>query len=283
MRRRLWPSPLDQPLHPPPYLEVPREPAPDYGSHPLPMRRVQSSAAIVRTSADLPRTPLQRLASVGLDCVDDGGDRRERARRYGLDYLTPRQRFVVRRCRELAVVPAVFGLVSALVRAYRGSGATAEWSASDVLTLLSRSEHLLTAMWCTVAGYLAYCIMDGLMVRWLVMYRVLAAIVRMLTFAMLIVVTEQLVIAGLTPTRDGYGVGYLLHIWIVISCALTMVYTGQNFVTSNLWEEGQKRYFDMYNITVFAVVPVGVASFVTLVLLLRTLVILRLDIERVVG
>lgn len=39
-----------------------------------------------------------------------------------------------------------------------------------------------------------------------------------------------------------------------------------------------KRKIDLYNLIVFAVVPIGVASFVSMVGLVRLLVILRLDI-----
>ena len=39
------------------------------------------------------------------------------------------------------------------------------------------------------------------------------------------------------------------------------------------------RFFDFYKIVVFAVVPVGMASFITMIGLLRSLLILRLDID----
>ena len=41
-----------------------------------------------------------------------------------------------------------------------------------------------------------------------------------------------------------------------------------------------KRTIDLYNITVFCVVPVGLASFITMVGLLRNLFIQRLDVEQ---
>ncbi|AGO14216.1 AaceriAER423Cp [[Ashbya] aceris (nom. inval.)] len=42
----------------------------------------------------------------------------------------------------------------------------------------------------------------------------------------------------------------------------------------------KKRSIDLYNITVFCVVPVGLASFVTMLGLLRNLIIQRLDVEQ---
>ena len=42
-----------------------------------------------------------------------------------------------------------------------------------------------------------------------------------------------------------------------------------------------RRFFDFYNIVVFAVVPVGLASFVTMIGILRSLLILRIDVDQV--
>ncbi|AMD22838.1 HHR069Wp [Eremothecium sinecaudum] len=46
------------------------------------------------------------------------------------------------------------------------------------------------------------------------------------------------------------------------------------------FEFSKKRSIDLYNITVFCVVPVGMASFITMLGLLRKLVIYRLDVEQ---
>ena len=58
-----------------------------------------------------------------------------------------------------------------------------------------------------------------------------------------------------------------------------MAYIIQNFVTSNLALEHKSRSVDLYNIAVFAVVPVGIASFLTMISLLWSLMILRIDLE----
>lgn len=140
------------------------------------------------------------------------------------------------------------------------------------------SEHFLTGVWCIVSGYLSYSVLDGLMVRWIVTYLTSAAIVRMLSMSMIIVTVEQYLVA--TFSAQGYSYG--LHIWILISCGLTVLFIIQNFVTLNLDLKDGKvraRFFDFYKIAVFAVVPVGLASFITMIGLLRSLLILRLDLE----
>lgn len=99
-----------------------------------------------------------------------------------------------------------------------------------------------------------------------------------------------MLLASLSPNGD-----YYLHTWILISCVLTGAYIWQNYITSNLnygvnmdqekprrkyLRFSKKRTIDLYNITVFCVVPVGLASFITMIGLLRNLVIQRLDVEQ---
>lgn len=233
------------------------------------------------------------------------------------------------------------------------------------LTKARASEHLLCALWCLVSLYLTYAILDSLMVRWIVKYSTLAAILRMFSMSMIIVTFESMLLASLSPDMN-----YFLHTWILISCILTAVYIWQSYLTSDLnyvrnhkeklraladsgglddsgmsfdvsqfddysetdgeyevvtpdedIQQGNihrrttsgnitgsrsstpstvrnqrrskkkkslngtfnftsKRYIDLYNITVFCVVPVGIASFITMVGLLRNLFIQRLDVEQ---
>lgn len=202
------------------------------------------------------------------------------------------------------------------------------------LTTARASEYLLCALWCVVSLYLTYSILDSLMVRWIVKYSTLAAILRMFAMSLIIITTELLLLASLSPNGD-----YYLHTWILVSCIMTAAYIWQSYLTSNLnymsqddydaAEEGadcntrkepspvaledissssaslnsvasscslqkrknkrkshrsfkftKKRTIDLYNIIVFCVVPVGLASFITMVGLLRNLVIQRLDVEQ---
>lgn len=110
----------------------------------------------------------------------------------------------------------------------------------------------------------------------IVTYSTLGAILRVLSCSTMNIVMIQSLHSLLSPDRT-----YLLHIWILISCILTVAYIIQNFVTSNLALSGKKnnRSVDLYNIAVFAVVPVGIASFITMLGLLRSLLILRLGLE----
>lgn len=230
------------------------------------------------------------------------------------------------------------------------------------LTNTRSSEYFLAGVWCIVAGYLSYSILDGLMVRWIVMYSAPAAIVRMLSMSLFIIFLIEMLSIIFNP--DG---GYTLPAWIAISCVLTVVYIIQNFVTSNLRvtdhtssllsskvhddsqeddrvtstitttqqdltsstptisEQQQqqlnsasiqhhissinsinstlsningsinnnnntasiitkklnkvRRTVDLYNITVFAVVPIGLASFLTMIGLIRLIIIMRLELN----
>lgn len=146
--------------------------------------------------------------------------------------------------------------------------------ASRPISACGASEIFMAGIWCLVAGYLSYAVLDGLVVRWIVTYSTPAAIVRMLSGACLNIAMIQGLFSVLSPDRT-----HLLHVWILISCILTGAYIIQNFVTSNLALEKKSRYFDLYKIAVFAVVPVGLASFMTMVSLLRSLMILRMDLE----
>lgn len=234
----------------------------------------------------------------------------------------------------------------------------------SALTTARASEYLLCSLWCVVSLYLSYAILDSLMVRWIVKYSTVAAILRMFSMSLIIVTLELLLLSSLSPELD-----YFLHTWILISCVLTAVYIWQSYLTSDLKyfrnQEGEvqedtsareesddddddgngngdvdvdedshvvavdedavdvlpydplsddsdgrlfpvnrpssshsqsprrskksskkafkfttKRTIDLYKITVLCVVPVGLASFITMLGLLRNLFIQRLDVEQ---
>lgn len=191
----------------------------------------------------------------------------------GLKFLNARQHFLLAACRDVSLIPCIVGLF----RSWWVLVLESLSSLSAGITSARMSEHFLTGVWCLVAGYLSYSVLDGLMVRWIVTYSTSAAIVRMLLMLTILMAIEQYLVAAFSA--EGYT--YALHTWILISCALTLLYIVQNFVTSNIDLKGKKRarFFDFYNIAVFAVVPVGVASFITMIGLLRSLLILRLDVD----
>ncbi|EDO16925.1 hypothetical protein Kpol_1020p34 [Vanderwaltozyma polyspora DSM 70294] len=210
----------------------------------------------------------------------------------------------------------------------------------DSITRASSSEYILCALWCLVSLYLTYSILDSLMVRWIVKYSTVAAILRMFSMSILLVTLELVLLSSFSPQSD-----YYLHTWILISCILTAAFIWQSYLSSNLnyvseddddeedelilrkydgrayrvnnnsaestirptssdsvstdnstmtsrerkrrkkslksFKFTKKRTIDLYNITVFCVVPVGLASFITMVGLLRNLFIQRLDVEQI--
>lgn len=248
----------------------------------------------------------------------------------------------------------------------------------ESLVTARASEYLFCSLWCLVALYLSYAILDSLMVRWIVKYSTVAAILRMFSMSLIFVSFELLLLNSLSPENN-----YYLHTWILISCILTCGYIWQSYLTSDLnyirrngrrldgsddpepetrtgsssssndysdrtvglsmgmagdigsdtdqidvdrsdsdndddirtlsdtsgsgrvtrrstphaprlrkksksqtkldmasFSFSTKRTIDLYNITVFCVVPVGLASFITMVGLLRNLFIQRLDVEQ---
>lgn len=205
----------------------------------------------------------------------------------GLKFLNPKEHFALACCRDLSLVPCLIGLFESWKRVFNDTDLQA--SKQNVfyslagkelhhsITSARSSEHFLTGVWCIVAGYLSFSVLDNLMIRWIVTYLTSAAIVRMLSMSLIIMSAEQYLVS--TFSAEGYKYG--LHIWILISCGLTLCYIGQNFVTLNLdlKRKTRAKFFDFYNIAVFAVVPVGLASFITMIGLLRSLLILRLDIQ----
>lgn len=198
----------------------------------------------------------------------------------GLNFLNARQHFALALCRDSVLIPSLYNSFKCFRHSYKLYNSSDPGYENHVLSILTRpssSEHMIAGIWCIVAAYLSFSVIDGLMVRWIVTYQTGAAILRVLALSMLLITIEQATLAILSPA--GF---YSLHTWILISCILTVFYIVQSFVTSNLDLKNDKkpRSVDYYNITVFAVVPIGVASFISMIGLLRVLLILRLDLER---
>ena len=237
----------------PPSFDTPNEIAPQLSS--------TSSSLSLLTIPTHPTTPPTMSST-------------HKLKQLGLKFLNARQHFALAVCRDLSLVPPLIGLFQSWKRVFFDP------DPSSILTSARISEHFLTGVWCIVSSYLSYSVLDGLIVRWIVTYSTSAAIVRVLLMSTIIATVEQYLVATFTATGYKYG----LHIWILISCLLTLAYIAQNFITSNIDLKGKRRarFFDFYNIAVFAVVPVGMASFLTMVVLLRSLLILRIDIEGLV-
>ncbi|VVT50809.1 uncharacterized protein SAPINGB_P002887 [Magnusiomyces paraingens] len=190
----------------------------------------------------------------------------------GLKIFNARFHFLLGLSRGLSVLPCAIGAWSCLWNAYTVRRAMMDHN--PAFASLRSSQLVLAAIWCVVAGYLAYSVLDGLMDRWLVTYSTPAVIVRLVSSAVLTISMMHALVSVLAPDTT-----YRLHVWILISCILTVAYTVQNFVTSNLSLEKKRRSVDLYNIAVFAVVPVGLASFLTMLGLLRSIMILQYQYE----
>lgn len=208
----------------------------------------------------------------------DHGQRLQRIKQLGLKFLNARQHMVLALCRDILLIPPIVGLCQLWLRVFFHNYYD-DPVLRNSLTQARELEHFLTGTWCIVLAYLTYLVIDGLLVRWIVTYLTLAAIVRVLLMLMLLIALEQYLV--LTFSAQGYQYG--LHIWLLISCGLTALYIGQTFVTLNIDVKGKKRrrFFDFYKIAVFGVLPVGIALFISMIVLLRSLLILRIDIDAV--
>ncbi|CCF60147.1 hypothetical protein KAFR_0J00790 [Kazachstania africana CBS 2517] len=201
-----------------------------------------------------------------------------------LNRLTAKQHLFMALCRDVSLLPPIIYLFKSLNQTYQTI--YQQQITTDLYDFIGprASEHLLCSIWCFVSLYLSYVILDSLMVRWIVKYSTVAAILRMFSMSLILVTFEYMLLASLSPNND-----YFLHTWILISCVLTGAYIWQNYLTSDLnykhfkdkFQWNKKKTIDLYNIIVFCVVPVGIASFITMLGLLRILFIGRLDIQQV--
>ncbi|KAK9375033.1 N-glycosylation protein-domain-containing protein [Lipomyces chichibuensis] len=178
------------------------------------------------------------------------------------DLIRPGQNFTHMICKALSLPPSIHGIYGCLYEA---------WKVTNAPNGPARSlELVLAALWAGVSAYLFYAFIDGLMLRWLVMYSSPATILRLLSINTLMAAMTRLVLT--TFADDPVN---LLPTWILIACILTAAYAIQNFVTSNIAIEERARRVDIYHIAVFAVVPVGIASFITMLGLIRSLMVIR--------
>ncbi|KAG7813633.1 hypothetical protein KL921_001179 [Ogataea angusta] len=223
------------------------------------------------------------LFGISSTATTDLNRQRNSLKELGLKRLSPREHIAVAICRDFSLLVIIKNL-AVLWHSWYTMMYDEPFQIN--VTSVRASEFFLAGIWCMVSGFLSYSILDGLMVRWIVMYAIQAAIVRMLSMSLLIVALVEV----LTFMFNNKQNEYCLPVWILISCVMTLIYIIQNFVTSNLRLDSHlqdkdepkpqnkvPRTVDLYNITVFAVVPIGLASFVTMIGLIRLVLILRLE------
>ena len=197
-----------------------------------------------------------------------GNIKRSSIKQLGLKFLNARQHFLLASCRDVSLIPPLIGLIRSWRMIYSNDANNySQVLNGDGVTLIRGSEHFLTGLWCIVAGYLSYSILDSLLVRWIMTYLTSAAIVRVLSM-LTIIITIELYLINTTSAITDYG----LHIWIFISCVLTFTYIVQNFVTSNL------ELINYYKRTTITSEPGFLISIILLCLLLSPWVWLVLSL-----
>lgn len=173
-----------------------------------------------------------------------------------LNNLDARQHFFIAVCRDVSLLPPLLSLAYSLKKAWtlwyrkdllyalddsagsltagftklwqayrslKTQASSGPWDLSSQLISARSSEYVLSSLWCVVSAYLTYAILDSLMVRWIVKYSTIAAILRMFSMSLLIITLEMLLLSSLSPNGD-----YYLHTWILISCILTGAYIWQS-------------------------------------------------------
>ncbi|KAK9451008.1 N-glycosylation protein-domain-containing protein [Limtongia smithiae] len=230
---------------------------PQDGRVPPPTPPQPSQLGTALSSNDLSAsTPASRLASSRSSPVPVVSERSLK----GL--IGPARRLAHVICKALSLPPGVYGAWMCLREA---------WKAQHENNDSARSiELMLAALWGGVSAYLSFAFIDGLMLRWLVMYSSPGTIVRLLSINTLMAALTRIILSIFAADPV-----HLLPTWILIACILTAAYAIQSFVTSNIAIEPRTRRVDLYHIAVFAVVPVGLASFITLMGLIRSLMIIR--------
>lgn len=256
---------------------------------------------------------------------------RNKLKLYGLKRLSVTQRIIVSICRDLPLYSILINLCFLLSSWYKLMK-----NPYGNLTTVRATEFFLASLWCLVSCVLSFNIVDGMMVRWMLIYDIQAVIIRILSMSLIII----LIIEMMNYTFNNSDNEFCLTVWILISCVLTFIFIVQCFWSNNLIIEDQlkrkrmrnlesrslsnhningdrfgighndnsnagvqsasqtntgtqshqsvppnddskveyKRRVDFYNLVVYAVVPIGVASFISTIGLVRLLLILRLDI-----
>lgn len=123
-----------------------------------------------------------------------------------------------------------------------------------------------STMWCLVSSYLSFAFTDGMMLRWLFSYGPVATLVRLLVLN----VFNYYITTSILSVADGKS-KFVLPAWIFISVLFTGAYCVQDWLTSNIaviGRENAKRRLNFLEVAVFCVVPVGLASFFTMIMLL---------------
>lgn len=137
----------------------------------------------------------------------------------------------------------------------------------------------MTAVYAGIASFLSYQVTDGLMLRWLVRYSRAGCAVRLLSFNALNIYLTSMVVQLARQYQNVLHAKQqlLLPAWVLVACVLTIAYTIENWVTSNIRaaaaarHDHLRRQLNLYEVAVFGVAPVGMASFITMCLALGQL------------
>jgi len=126
--------------------------------------------------------------------------------------------------------------------------------------LLARGPRwtgVMAAVYACISAFLSYRINSGLTKRWLVKYSRIGLIVRLVSFNSLSIGCTSYLRSLIKNDTE-----LQLPLWILVSCLYTLVYTVELWVTSNIDSGRKGRHLNLYEIAIYGVAPLGMASFV---------------------
>lgn len=145
--------------------------------------------------------------------VEDLYNQRKRLKNYGLKRLNIKQHIIVTICRDIPIYSMLKNFIVLITQWYKLMKIP-----YNNLTTVRATEFFLASIWCLVSALLSYTILDGLMVRWMLIYAIQAVIVRILSMSLIIVMVVEM----FNYTFNNADNEFCLTVWIFISCVLTL-------------------------------------------------------------
>ncbi|KAG4301563.1 hypothetical protein PCANB_001742 [Pneumocystis canis] len=137
----------------------------------------------------------------------------------------------------------------------------------DAFEIYRRRIHLwetcMTGIWLFICAILSYRLTDGLLLRWIVKYSPKAILIRMMSLNMINVYFTTWLMSSSNAFQR-------LVFSIFMACIFACAYIIQNYITSDILLFGitkmqPTRQLNLAEIGVFTVVPIGLASFITMI------------------
>ncbi|KTW30239.1 hypothetical protein T552_04080 [Pneumocystis carinii B80] len=122
-------------------------------------------------------------------------------------------------------------------------------------------EIWMTSIWFIVCAFLSYKLTSGLLLRWRIKYSYPAILIRLMSLNLM-----NMCLIRLFVSSSSNKIQQLLST-ILVTCILACIYAIQNYITSDFSQFGivkTPRRPNLINIAIYVIVPIGFASFITM-------------------